>query len=141
LSGVEIPPECDIGEGLYIGHHGTIIFPVHGRIGRNCNIGHCVTIGMAGKGERRGAPVIGDRVFIGDMVNILGQISIGSDAVICSGAVVTRNVPPKGVMMGNPAKLVSYEGSFDDVAYDGMETDPERIAALQGALPRVATEP
>jgi len=33
--------------------------------------------------------------------------------------------------MGNPAKLVSYKGSFAYVLYDGMETDPDRIASLE----------
>ena len=30
----------------------------------------------------------------------------------------------------NPAKVVSYDGSFDYVVYDGMETDPDRRASL-----------
>ena len=37
------------------------------------------------------------------------------------------------MVMGNPAKVVSYEGSFDCVVYDGMESDPARIASLARA--------
>ncbi len=33
--------------------------------------------------------------------------------------------------MGNPARVVSYEGSFDLITYDGMESDPDRIASLR----------
>ena len=131
LTGILLPRQCDIGEGLLIGHFGGIIFPAEGKIGHNCNIGQNVTIGTAGKGSARGAPTIGNRVFIGAHSVVVGKISIGDDAMICAGAVVTRPVPPRAVVMGNPAKVVSYDGSFDYVVYDGMETDPDRRASLE----------
>jgi serine O-acetyltransferase len=126
LTGICMPPKCEIGEGLYIGHYGAIIFPAHGRIGHNCSLSQNVTIGVAGKGEARGAPTIGNRVFIGSHSVVVGKITIGADAMICAGSVVTRSVPSRAVVMGNPARVVSYEGSFDHVLYDGMETDLDR---------------
>ncbi len=128
--GISIPPECEIGEGLYIGHHGTSILPAHGRIGRNCNLAHSITIGLGGPKGRRGAPEIGNRVFIATHAVIAGKISIGDDAMICAGTVVTRSIPPRAVVVGNPGRVVSYDGSFDHVAYDGMDDDPERQASL-----------
>jgi serine O-acetyltransferase len=126
LTGICMPSKCEIGEGLYIGHYGAIIFPAHGRIGHNCSVAQSVTIGVAGKGEARGAPTIGNRVFIGSHSVVVGKITIGEDAMICAGSVVTRSVPPRAVVMGNPARVVSYEGSFDHVLYDGMESDADR---------------
>lgn len=126
LTGICLPSKCEIGEGLYIGHYGVIIFPAHGRIGHNCSVAQNVTIGVAGKGEARGAPTIGNRVFIGSHSVVVGKITIGEDAMICAGSVVTRSVPPRAVVMGNPARVVSYEGSFDHVLYDGMESDSDR---------------
>jgi len=35
------------------------------------------------------------------------------------------------VVMGNPARVVSYDGSFDYVYYDGMDVDPARRASLE----------
>jgi hypothetical protein len=32
--------------------------------------------------------------------------------------------------MGNPARVVSYEGSFEFIRYDGMEADPQRASSL-----------
>ena len=32
--------------------------------------------------------------------------------------------------MGYPARIVSYDGSFELIAYDGMDDDPQRRAAL-----------
>lgn len=129
-TGILLPRQCDIGEGLLIGHFGGIVFPAEGRIGHNCNIAQNVTIGVAGKGAARGAPVIGNRVFIGAHSVVVGKITVGDDAMICAGTVVTRSVPPRAVVMGNPAKVVSYEGSFDYVVYDGMEEDADRLASI-----------
>lgn len=138
VTGICIPRECDIGEGLYIGHFGSIILPRYGRIGRNCNIGQNVTIGIVVKGAKRWTPTICNRVFIGAHSVIVGNITIGDDAMICAGSVVTRSVPARGVVMGNPAKIVSLEGSFDYIAYDGMESDPERRASMEQARKQVA---
>ncbi len=137
VTGICIPMQCTIEEGLKIAHFGTIFFPSHGRIGRNCSVSHGVTLGLAGHGEERGGPVIGDRVYVGPQAIIVGKITIGNDVLICPGAVVLRSVPPRAVVLGNPARVVSYEGSFDYIEYDGMETDPERIASLsQRTLPQ-----
>jgi serine O-acetyltransferase len=141
-TGIYIPARCQIGEGLYIGHFGTIVLPSHGSIGDNCNISEGVVIGLAGRGDKRGAPVIGNRVFFGSHAIVIGKITVGDDAVICAGAMVTRSVPPRGVALGNPARVISYEGSFDQVRYDGMETDPARVAALAaaGETPQAVSE-
>ncbi len=131
VTGICIPAKCEIGEGLYIGHYGGIILPVHGRIGHNCSFAQNSTIGVAGTGENRGAPLIGNRVFIGAHSVVVGKITIGEDAMICAGSIVTRSVPPRAVVMGNPARVVSYDGSFDHVCYPGMELDPDRLASLE----------
>ena len=130
ITGIYIPTQCEIGDGLYMIHAGMIIFPSQGRLGRNCNVANGVTLGIAGRGEDRGAPILGDRVWVGPNAIVIGKISVGDDAFICAGAVVLRSVPPRAVVLGNPARVVSYEGSFDHIHYDGMETDPERIASL-----------
>lgn len=133
LTGISMPVECEIGEGLYIGHFGGIILPRDGRIGHNCSIAQNVTLGTAGKGESRGAPTIGNRVFIGTHAVIAGKIQIGEDAMICAGSVITRGVGPRAVVVGNPARVVSFEGSFDHIVYDGVELDPDRQASKDAA--------
>ncbi len=47
-----------------------------------------------------------------------------------AGAVVVKSVPPRGVVVGNPARLLGLTGSFDLIEYPGMENDPNRISAL-----------
>jgi serine O-acetyltransferase len=133
LTGISLPPECEIGDGLYIGHFGAIIVAREARIGYNCSMAQNVTIGLAGRGPERGAPTIGNRVFIGAHSVIVGRIDVGEDAMICAGSVVTRPVPARAVVVGNPARVISFEGSFEHVVYDGMDVDEERLASRNHA--------
>jgi serine O-acetyltransferase len=136
VTGICIPARCNIGPGLYIGHFGSIFVDSDTCIGENCNLAQGVTIGKGGRGELSGVPVLGDRVHLGANAVVLGKITIGSDAVIGPGAVVMNSVPPCGVAMGNPARVVGLSGSFDFVHYDGMETDPARKLQLQSQAGR-----
>jgi serine O-acetyltransferase len=131
VTGISLPPECEIGPGLYIGHFGTIIVAPKVRIGANCNLSQGVTLGFGGRGRRGGYPTIGDRVFIAVNAVVLGDIEVGDDAVIGAGAVIVRPVPPRAVMVGNPARIASLKGSFDFIQYDGMEDDPERCPNIE----------
>ena len=68
---------------------------------------HGVTI--AGKG---GAfPVIKDNVYIGCGACILGGVTIGRNAVIGANAVVTKDIPDNAVVVGNPSKVISFNGA------------------------------
>jgi serine O-acetyltransferase len=101
-------------------------------IGRFCTLTQGVTIGHrgGGGGQRRGVPRIGDRVYLGPGSAVIGPITVGDDALIGVGAVVTRSVPARGVVVGNPARLISTAGSFDLIEYPGMDHDPSRQASL-----------
>jgi serine O-acetyltransferase len=129
LTGICLPRDAEIGGGLYLPSFGAIIL-ARGQIGANCTIEQNVTLGVAGRGAERGVPTLGDRVFIGAGALIVGKVTIGNDAYIFPGSVVTRSVPPRAVVMGYPARIVSHEGSFELIAYDGMDHDPARRAAL-----------
>lgn len=45
---------------------------------------------------------------IGANATILPGVTIGQNAVVGAGAVVTKNVPPNSIVVGNPARIVSY---------------------------------
>jgi UDP-2-acetamido-3-amino-2,3-dideoxy-glucuronate N-acetyltransferase len=45
---------------------------------------------------------------IGANATILPGVTIGRQAMVGAGAVVTRSVPPKAIVVGNPAKIVGY---------------------------------
>lgn len=45
---------------------------------------------------------------IGSGSTILSKITIGEGAIVGAGSVVTRDVPPRAIVAGNPAKLLRY---------------------------------
>ncbi|TCK16744.1 maltose O-acetyltransferase [Ancylobacter aquaticus] len=55
---------------------------------------------------RRADVVIGDDVFIGARATILKGVTVGDGAVIAAGAVVTRDVPARSIVGGNPAAVI-----------------------------------
>jgi serine O-acetyltransferase len=109
--GLDISPAAAIGPGLYIGHFGGVVVSPYAVLGANCNIAQGVTIGAISRGPKTGAPLIGDRVWIGAHAIVVGKISVGNDALIGPGAYVNFDVPPNSVVLGNPGKVVSQAGS------------------------------
>ncbi len=109
--GLQIPPTSIISSGFYISHYGGIVVNTDAVIGKNCNIGHNVTIGQTNRGEKKGCPVIGDNVFIGPGAVLLGNIKIGNKVAIGANAVVVKDVPDEAVVAGNPAQIISQSGS------------------------------
>lgn len=51
---------------------------------------------------------IGDCVWFGNRVIVVGNVDIGEGAIIAAGAVVTKDVPPLAIAGGNPAKVIKY---------------------------------
>jgi serine O-acetyltransferase len=138
ITGIEIDSDAHLGPGLMIPHEGTIVIgPV--RIGRHCTISHGVTLGQGLLGDgpaHNDTPVLGDRVWVGPGAVIAGPINVGSDAAVGANSVVLRDVPPRGVVLGVPSRVVSQKGSFTQIYYRGMDDDPERRAA-QEAVPAI----
>ena len=64
---------------------------------------------------------------IGANATILPGISIGMGAMVGAGAVVTKSVPPKAVVVGNPARIVSYAGM--EKPADAQLAEPESESA------------
>ena len=109
--GIEIAPTCKIAEGFYIGHHGGI-FVGNTIIGKNCNISQGVIIGVAGEGDSRGIPVIGDNVYIAPGAKIFEKIHIGNNVMIGANAVIYEDIPDNAVAVLSPGyKIVSYKGN------------------------------
>jgi serine O-acetyltransferase len=107
--GFQINNVTEIGEGLFIGHRGTIVINGNAKIGKNCNISHGVTIGQANRGKLKGYPAIGDNVWIGTGAVIIGNIKIGSNVLIAPNSFVNIDVPENSLVVGNPCKIVHKE--------------------------------
>lgn len=135
---VDLGHDVRIREGCYIDAHGgwirlyekvflgpQCVLYGHGglSIGRNTMIAGQTTIIPANhihsridiplrdQGETARGIVIESDVWVGCRCVILDGVRIGHDAVIGAGAVVTRDVPPFAVAVGNPARIVRYRTS------------------------------
>lgn len=120
---IDIYTETEIGSGLYLGHVYGIIINPKAKIGKNVNISQGVTIGQANRGKKKGFPVIGDNVFIGPGVCILGNINIGNNVAVGANAVVTDDLPDNAVAVGIPAKIISYDGAEGMIYRTDYEQD------------------
>ena len=120
LCGFHIPPNT-FEEGLSIAHWGPIVVHPSARIGKNCRIHQCVTIG-ATNGQREAAH-IGDNVFIGPCSSVIGNITIGNDIAIGANTVVTKSFTENGITIaGTPAKKISAHNSHSNLA-PGLNLD------------------
>jgi maltose O-acetyltransferase len=115
------PFHCDygynihLGAGVFLNFNCVILDVVEVTIGDGTQIGPAVQILAAdhprdaatrASGLEFGRPVrIGRNVWIGGGALILPGVSIGDDAVIGAGSVVTRDVPAGATAVGNPARL------------------------------------
>ncbi len=62
---------------------------------------------------------IGNDVWIGSNAIILGGVKVGNGSIIGAGAVVTQNVAPYSIVVGNPAKLLRFR--FDEITIKEIE--------------------
>ena len=103
-----------VGEGVFI--NACCHFQDHGgvTIGDGCQIGHNVVFATLNHGlapaDRKHtypAPItLGRNVWVGSNSTILQGVTVGDNAVIAAGAVVTKDVPAGTVVGGVPAKFI-----------------------------------
>jgi acetyltransferase-like isoleucine patch superfamily enzyme len=60
---------------------------------------------------------VGNDVWIGANSVVLKGRTIGDGAIVGAGSIVTRDVPPYAIVAGNPARLIKYRFSPDDIAF------------------------
>jgi maltose O-acetyltransferase len=67
---------------------------------------------------------IGRRVFIGAESIVLPGVTIGDDAIVAAGSVVTRDVPPGTIVAGNPARAIGTTAEYVARNAELMRTRP-----------------
>ncbi|MBO8456118.1 MAG: sugar O-acetyltransferase [Bacteroidetes bacterium] len=114
------PFYTDFGKNIHIGENVFINacchFQDHGGvyIGDGCQIGHNVVFatlnhGIAPEDRQNTYPapiVLGRNVWVGSNSTILQGVTIGDNAIIAAGAVVTKDVPADTIVGGVPAKFI-----------------------------------
>jgi len=104
---VDIDPNANIGPGFFITHASSVMIGPT-TIGKNFTISHNTTIGwgFAEEGDGIAIPEIGDNVWIGVGAILSGKIQIGNDVTISSGSVLSKSVPDRCLVAGNPGRII-----------------------------------
>ena len=145
ITGIEIHPAADVGDGLFIDHGMGVVVGETAEIGENVTLYQGVTLGGTGFATGKRHPTIEDNVTIGSGAKLLGPITIGHGAKIGANAVVIHDVPPNSTVVGNPGHTVRVEGRrpegpdadwvhLPDPIADAIKVLSRRIADLEREL-------
>ena len=133
LTGIEIHPAAQIGEGFMIDHGMGVVIGETTIIGKNVTLYHDVTLGGRklydenGKKIEKRHPTIGDNVTIGSGAQILGPITIGKNVKIGSNAIVIKDIPENCTVVNTPAYIVK-KSTVKEKTFCAYGIEPEKEA-------------
>lgn len=113
---ISIGTNCSFGEFCHISAISEVIIGNHVLTGRRVTITDN-SHGLFSKDEldvpplmrplySKGIISIGDNVWIGENVVIMANVQIGKGTIIGAGSIVTHDIPPYSLAVGNPAKVI-----------------------------------
>jgi serine O-acetyltransferase len=151
VTGIEIHPAAQVGDGLFIDHGMGVVIGETAEIGENVTLYQGVTLGGTGFAAGKRHPTVQDNVTIGSGAKLLGPITIGHGAKIGANAVVIHDVPANSTVVGNPGHPVRVDGRkpegpdadwvhLPDPIADALKALSRRIAQLELQLARARGE-
>lgn len=115
------------GKNIYANFNLTLVDDTHIYVGDYTMFGPNVTIATAGhpvlpelreKGLQYNMPVrIGRNCWLGAGVIVMPGITIGDNVVIGAGSIVTKDLPPNVVAVGNPCRVLRHVNDHDREYY------------------------
>jgi acetyltransferase-like isoleucine patch superfamily enzyme len=117
---VEVEGALLVGDDVIFGHRCTLAAKDRIEIGDDCLIAEMVSIRdhdhetadvhtpVRLQGARMAPVVIGRNVWLASKVTVLKGVTIGDNAIVGAGAVVTKDLPENAIAVGVPAKIVGY---------------------------------
>lgn len=139
LTGIEIHPAAQIGKRLFIDHGMGVVIGETAEIGDDVTLYHGVTLGGKGADEpgSKRHPTLHDGVMAGANAQILGAVTIGKNAKIGAGALVTVDIPEGCTAIGNPARLIKCESTQ---AYYGLPETQDNLDPVGQTLRELRQE-
>jgi serine O-acetyltransferase len=131
LTGIEIHPGAQIGEGFFVDHGMGVVIGETSVIGDNVTLYQGVTLGGTSQQKKKRHPTLGNNVVVGVGAQVIGDITIGDNAKVGAGSVVINSVPPNATVVGVPGRVVAMRNP--DTATVEKLPDPvgERLQDLE----------
>ena len=82
--------------------------PFYTDFGKNITVGKNVFINACCHFQDHGGVTLDDGCQIGSNATILSGVTIGENAIVGAGSVVTKDVPDNAIVGGVPAKVIKY---------------------------------
>ena len=136
ITGIEIHPGAQIGQGVFIDHGMGVVIGETAIVGDNCLIYQGVTLGGTGKEVGKRHPTLGENVVVGGGAKVLGNIQIGNNVRIGAGSVVLRDVPSSCTVVGVPGRVVYRSGARVNPLEHGNLPDSE-AAVIRTLVDRI----
>jgi acetyltransferase-like isoleucine patch superfamily enzyme len=74
--------------------------------------------------------IVEDDVWIGHGAIILSPVKIGHGAIVAAGSVVTKDVPPYAIVGGNPARLIKWRFTEEEISeHERILSDNRQLSA------------
>jgi serine O-acetyltransferase len=134
FTGIEIHPDAQIGEGLFIDHGMGVVIGETAESGDDCSLTPGVTLGGPSTRHEKRHPTRGNNVQVGAGATLIGAIVSGDYARIGAGSVVVTNVPSYATVIGVPGRVISYYDPGNDTIQRLPDPEWDRIEELSQEL-------
>ena len=106
----------EVGDNFYVNHNSVFLDVALIKFGSNVLVGPCCGFYAVShpfdkdernKGREYGMPItVGNNVWIGGSVCVLGGVTIGDNVIIGAGSVIVKDIPDNTVAVGNPCRVI-----------------------------------
>lgn len=131
LSNVHVGHDVVINFNCSFVDDGEIFIGDYTMIGPNCSIAtamHPISPKLRQAQFQYNKPVyIGKNVWLGANVTILPGVTIGDNSIVGAGSIVTKDIEPNCIVVGNPAKILRKITPEDNIYFDKGKKIPTKI--------------
>ena len=131
LTGIEIHPGAEIGDGFFVDHGMGVVIGETSVIGDNVTLYQGVTLGGTSQQHVKRHPTLGNNVVVGVGSQLIGDITIGDNTKIGAGSVVVNSAPPNATVVGVPGRVVSIRNPDTDTTEHLPDPVGERLQDME----------
>ena len=141
ITGIEIHPGAEIGEGFFIDHGMGVVIGETSEIKDNVALYQGVTLGGTSLQKKKRHPTLGNNVVVGAGAKLIGAITIGDNVKVGASSVVISSVPHNATVVGVPGRVVEIRNpdtdtveKLPDPVWEKLENLEKRMVDLEKRL-------